>query len=74
MLDDQEQLEPLFAADESNWNSNACLNLGNPDIGYVHGFKKAADLAVEYVGLTGADQDYLVYPIVADLGQAGASC
>lgn len=54
----------LFVDDATDWQNNACLNFGYPEIGYVEGFKKAADLAVDHVVNTARDQDYLVYPIV----------
>lgn len=51
-------------ADGDGWMGNACLNFGDSEIGYVGGFRQAADLAVEHALSTGHDQDYLVYPIV----------
>jgi len=54
----------LFAVGDKDWMSNACLNFGDPEVGYVDGFRKAADLAVEHVLLTRNDQDHLVYPVV----------
>jgi hypothetical protein len=63
-IDELTASDRLFAAGDKDWMSNACLNFGDPEIGYVDGFRKAADLAVEHVLVTGHDQDYLVYPVV----------
>lgn len=56
--------DELFKADEDWWH-NACLNFSlDMNIGYVYGYKKAADILVEYIKHTQRDHDYLVYPIV----------
>jgi hypothetical protein len=53
----------LFKSD-SDWKNNACLNFaGDMSIGYIIGYKLAADKLVEYVTSEGKDQDFLVYPI-----------
>ena len=48
---------------DTRW-ATACFNFGDTDVGYVNGFRMAADLAVEHVVATNTRQDYLVYPIV----------
>jgi hypothetical protein len=56
--------DELFKADKDWWH-NACLNFSlDMSIGYVYGYKKAADILVEYIKHTQRDHDYLVYPIV----------
>lgn len=56
--------DELFKAGKDWWH-NACLNFSlDMSIGYVYGYKKAADILVEYIKHTQRDQDYLVYPIV----------
>jgi hypothetical protein len=54
----------LFTSTGDVWRANACLNFGDPEVGYVGGFKMASDRLVEHVASTGNDQDFLVYPIV----------
>lgn len=71
-LGDLPEVPRLDAADRlfvpgsppGDWRGVACVNFGSPEIGYVEGFLRAADLAVQHVLKTGNDQDYLVYPIV----------
>jgi hypothetical protein len=63
-IDGLQAEERLFVASDDDWMNNACVNFGYPEEGYVGGFLRAADLAVEHVISTGTDQDYLVYPIV----------
>jgi hypothetical protein len=56
--------DELFKPDEDWWN-NACLNFSHDmSIGYIYGYKKAADILVNYIIEVQIDQDYLVYPIV----------
>ena len=59
-----EKGDDLFKG-EGHWWEFACLNF-TPDQwdSYAWGYKLAADLLVEHVERTGADQDTLVYPIV----------
>ena len=59
----------LFVAhDETRW-ATACLNFGYPEHGYINGYRKAADLAVDHVVATDWDQDYLVFPVVFNYRQ-----
>jgi hypothetical protein len=72
MMDDPQRItvpqlsegDRLFVThDETGW-ATACLNFGSPEHGYVKGYQKAADLAVDHVVAADSDQDYLVFPIV----------
>jgi hypothetical protein len=59
-----QKYDKLFKGD-ADWWHNACLNFSlDMGIGYVYGYKKAADILVEYIKDTKTNQDYLVYPIV----------
>lgn len=57
--------EPLFtskAAPDPDWYLNAWLHITWDT--YAHGYKRAADILVQYVIENDWDQDFLVYPIV----------
>jgi len=62
--------DKLFRAPDDigyDWWFNACLNFMDAAAqryGYARGYKKAADVLVEYVGRAKRHQDVLVYPIV----------
>ncbi len=58
------QADRVFAPHDDTPLATACLNFGAEQHGYVNGYRKIADLAVERVVVTGWDQDYLVFPIV----------
>jgi hypothetical protein len=61
--------DQLFVSqDETRW-ATACLNFGNPEHGYIQGYRKAAVLAVEHIVTNDRDQDYLAYPIVFNYRQ-----
>lgn len=61
---DNNKNDKLFKSD-FDWQNNACLNyLSDNWWPYVAGYKRAADLLVEYVKDTHRNQDILVYPIV----------
>lgn len=56
----------LFRGDLRDWINNACLNvMGNGDAyAYMAGYRRAAEILVDYVCQNGRDQDFLVYPII----------
>lgn len=48
-----------------SWEYNACLNFGtNQDYGYIEGYRRSADILVNYIQNKMRDQDILIYPIV----------
>jgi len=56
--------DPIFKAG-SDFHNNACLNfMPDMSLGYIDGYKMAADELAIKIHETGVDQDYLVYPIV----------
>lgn len=60
----KKKFDSLFKHD-SDWHNNACLNFTNdPTIGYVEGYKLAADELVIRINETGRNQDYFIFPIV----------
>jgi hypothetical protein len=56
----------LFRADLRDWMNNACLNvMGNGDAyAYKAGYRRGAEILIDYVCQHGRDQDFLVYPII----------
>jgi hypothetical protein len=55
---------PLLGPGEP-WIMNACLNFqADMTIGYVEGYRKAAERLIDCVEEAQRDQDYLVYPIL----------
>ncbi len=56
----------LFRGDLRDWMNNACLNvMGNGDAyAYKAGYRRGAEILIEYVGERHRDQDFLVYPII----------
>jgi hypothetical protein len=58
--------DQLFRGDLRDWMNNACLNvMGNGDaFAYKAGYRRGAEVLIEYVGESGRDQDFLVYPII----------
>ncbi len=61
--------DPLALRDD--WRDNACLNFmhGPQWCAMGHGFRLAADAAVEHATQKGRDHDYLVFPILANYRQ-----
>ena len=61
--------DPLALGDD--WRDNACLNFMHGPQWYAmgHGFRLAADAAVEHATQKGRDHDYLVFPILANYRQ-----
>lgn len=61
-----EKADRLFRGDLRDWMNNACLNVtGNGDAyAYKTGYRRGAEVLIDYVGQSGRDQDFLVYPIV----------
>lgn len=59
-----ENFEPIFKPD-SDFHNNACLNfMPDMSVGYIDGYKIAADELAIKINETGVNQDYLIYPIV----------
>lgn len=59
-----EEFESLFKPGPDLHN-NACLNfMQDMSVGYIDGYKMAADELAKKIHETGVNQDYLVYPIV----------
>jgi hypothetical protein len=58
--------DQLFRGDLRDWMNNACLNvMGNGDAyAYKAGYRRGAEVLIEYVGESARDQDFLVYPII----------
>jgi len=56
----------LFRGDLRDWMNNACLNvMGNGDAyAYKAGYRRGAEILIDYVCQHGRDQDFLVYPII----------
>lgn len=56
----------LFRGDLRDWMNNACLNVtGNGDAyAYKAGYRRGAEILIDYVCQHGRDQDFLVYPII----------
>jgi hypothetical protein len=56
----------LFRGDLRDWMNNACLNvMVNGDAyAYKAGYRRGAEILVDYVCQNGRDQDFLVYPII----------
>jgi len=56
----------LFRGDLRDWMNNACLNvMGNGDpYAYKAGYRRGAEILIDYVCQNGRDQDFLVYPII----------
>jgi hypothetical protein len=56
----------LFRGDLRDWMNNACLNvMGNGDAyAYKAGYRRGAEILVDYVCQNSRDQDFLVYPII----------
>lgn len=56
----------LFHGDLRDWTNNACLNvMGNGDAyAYKAGYRRGAEVLIDYVCQNGRDQDFLVYPII----------
>jgi hypothetical protein len=56
----------LFRGDLRDWMNNACLNVtGNGDTyAYKAGYRRGAEILIDYVCQHGRDQDFLVYPII----------
>lgn len=56
----------LFRGDLRDWINNACLNvMGNGDAyAYKAGYRRGAEVLIDYVCQNGRDQDFLVYPII----------
>lgn len=50
-------------AGQADWESIACVNWDWSDVGYVEGYRLAADILVERVEASSSDKDMLVYPI-----------
>lgn len=48
----------------ADWQANACVNFGMPEVAYQDGFRRAAYYLAERVCDTGREQDFLIYPIV----------
>jgi hypothetical protein len=60
--------EPLFTSKsfpDPDWYLNAVLHI-SPDKwdAYAEGYKKAADIIVQYIINNNRDQDYLIFPVV----------
>lgn len=56
--------DQLFGAAD-DWENNACVGFSREQwVGYIEGYKLAADKLAETVTTSGRDQDFLVYPIV----------
>lgn len=56
----------LFRGDLRDWMNNACLNVMRNGDAYAYkaGYRRGAEVLIDYVGQSGRDQDFLVYPIV----------
>lgn len=55
--------DALFRGNLPDWHNHACLSGGNP-VAYVEGYRRGAEILVQFVNDNGRDQDFLVYPIL----------
>jgi hypothetical protein len=53
----------LFCSDY-DWQNNACLNYSDGWYAYIRGYRKAAEILVQYINDNAREQDGLIYPIV----------
>lgn len=69
----EDALFPGDAQEEDDWKSDAILHMWYPVTpataaeevyAYAEGYRRAADIVADYVVEKGAEQDYLIFPIV----------